>query len=77
VCNQIGGCAQARVLTIPMLREQIAAGARFEAQSPDRDGARCVCGDGVEPRDRNTDLCKLCWRAWRFGEQREFEPTTQ
>lgn len=55
------------------LRERIAKGPRFDEDTPDRDGARCVCGDGVTVRDKLTSLCRPCWRAWRWSSIREYE----
>jgi hypothetical protein len=49
------------------IRAQLEAGPRFEPEVPDRDGARCICGDGTGPRDRLTGLCVWCWRSLRFA----------
>jgi hypothetical protein len=49
------------------LRQQIEAGPVFEADMPDSDGRRCVCGDGTSPRDKETGLCVACWRVYRFS----------
>jgi hypothetical protein len=50
----------------PSLRESIASGPRFTAYAPND----CVCAscqetDGV--LDHATNLCRPCWRAWRFS----------
>ena len=52
-------------------REAIAEGPKFDEEIPDRDGARCVCGDGANQRDRATGLCRVCWRIWRWSPIRE------
>lgn len=55
------------------VREKIAAGRKFEPEVPDRDGARCVCGDGTSPRDRISGLCVSCWRHHRWSPIAEYE----
>lgn len=55
------------------VREKIMGGRRFEEEVPDRDGARCVCGDGVTARDKVTGLCRPCWRQWRWSSVGEFQ----
>lgn len=53
-------------------REQIAAGPRFTlATTPDgknAPAADCACCGWNDYLDRETGLCRACFRAWRFSE---------
>jgi len=68
-----------RLTPNPSVREQIAAGPRFErdVSTDEEERAGCVCGlrsqsrDGHTYRDRLTRLCVDCWRAWRWSSVRE------
>jgi len=63
-------------------RDEIAKGHTFYEMPPEEGGRRCVCGESAIC-DRDTGLCRPCWRAWLFGTQEgawrvvDFSPVLQ
>ena len=48
------------------LKDEIAAGPKF-AYEDDVVSRACGACAAVDFIDRDTGLCRPCWRAWRFG----------
>jgi hypothetical protein len=59
------------VVVGPTVREQIAAGSHFNPEP----GTCLACGnfelESENQRDKNTGLCRPCWRQWRWSSNQE------